>query len=154
MRPPPQIPTGGYFCPLPNRSGRFQGTTPTTWLNFNTPRKSQPTILPYYIVLTICNSPVYLLTRRIIGEMHLQQYSVATVFKCQDALLLIFVNSSGKKTAIDSRHKTFCLNHMTFMCSSHSSSYNFYLILSRVTSYASPTIIVHNIHQLAYKEHE
>ena len=34
---------GGYFCPLPNRSGRFQGTTPTTWLNFYTPCKSQPT---------------------------------------------------------------------------------------------------------------
>ena len=46
--PPPQIPTGGYFCPLPNRSGRFQGTTPTTWLNFYTPCKSQPTRLPYY----------------------------------------------------------------------------------------------------------
>ena len=43
MRPPPQIPTGGYFCPLPlpNRSGTYQGTTPTTWLNFNTPCKSQ-----------------------------------------------------------------------------------------------------------------
>ena len=28
-------------APLPNRSGRYQGTTPTTWLNFNTPCKSQ-----------------------------------------------------------------------------------------------------------------
>ena len=52
---PPHIPTGGYFCPLPNRSGMYQGTTPTTWLNFNTPCKSQlknawpfsPTTLTY-----------------------------------------------------------------------------------------------------------
>ena len=39
---------GDTSAPLPNRSGRYQGTTPTTWLNFNTPCKSQPTILPYY----------------------------------------------------------------------------------------------------------
>ena len=39
--PPPTNSNGGYFCPLPNRSGRYQGTTPTTWLNFYTPCKSQ-----------------------------------------------------------------------------------------------------------------
>ena len=32
---------GDTSAPLPNRSGRYQGTTPTTWLNFNTPCKSQ-----------------------------------------------------------------------------------------------------------------
>ena len=39
--PPPTNSKGGYFCPLPNRSGRYQGTTPTTWLNFYTPCKLQ-----------------------------------------------------------------------------------------------------------------
>ena len=39
--PPPQFQWGDTSAPLPNRSGRFQGTTPTTWLNFNTPCKSQ-----------------------------------------------------------------------------------------------------------------
>ena len=39
------------------------------------------------IVLTnflLCNSPVYLHIWGIIGAMHLQQYSGAFVFKCQD----------------------------------------------------------------------
>ena len=34
---------------LPNRNGRYQGTTCTSWLNFYTPCKSQPISLPYYI---------------------------------------------------------------------------------------------------------
>ena len=45
---PHKFQRGDTSAPLPNRSGRYQGTTPTTWLNFNTPCKSQPTILPYY----------------------------------------------------------------------------------------------------------
>ena len=44
---PHKFQRGDTSAPLPNRSGRYQGTTPTTWLNFNTPCKSQPTILPY-----------------------------------------------------------------------------------------------------------
>ena len=48
---PHKFQRGGTSAPLPNRSGRYQGTTPTTWLNFNTPCKSQPTILPYYYVV-------------------------------------------------------------------------------------------------------
>ena len=40
--PPPTNSNGGdTSAPLPNQSGRYQGTTPTTWLNFNTPCKSQ-----------------------------------------------------------------------------------------------------------------
>ena len=39
--PPPTNSNGVYFCPLPNRSGRYQGTTPTTWQNFYTLCKSQ-----------------------------------------------------------------------------------------------------------------
>ena len=38
---PHKIQRGDTSAPLPNRSGRYQGTTPTTWLNFNTPCKSQ-----------------------------------------------------------------------------------------------------------------
>ena len=53
--PPHKFQQGDTSAPLPNRSGRYQGTTPTTWLNFNTPCKSQlknawpfsPTILRY-----------------------------------------------------------------------------------------------------------
>ena len=52
--PPHKFQRGDTSAPLPNRSGRYQGTTPTTWLNFNTPCKSQlknawpfsPTSLP------------------------------------------------------------------------------------------------------------
>ena len=39
--PPHKFQQGDTSAPLPNRSGRYQGTTPTTWLNFNTPCKSQ-----------------------------------------------------------------------------------------------------------------
>ena len=39
--PPHKCQRGDTSAPLPNRSGRYQGTTPTTWLNFNTPCKSQ-----------------------------------------------------------------------------------------------------------------
>ena len=45
---PPKNPTGGFLCHLPNRSGRYQGTSPTTWLNFYSPCKSQPISLPHY----------------------------------------------------------------------------------------------------------
>ena len=38
---PHKFQRGDTSAPLPNRSGRYQGTTPTTWLNFNTPCKSQ-----------------------------------------------------------------------------------------------------------------
>ena len=38
---PHKFQQGDISAPLPNRSGRYQGTTPTTWLNFNTPCKSQ-----------------------------------------------------------------------------------------------------------------
>ena len=41
MPPPHKFQRGDTSAPLPNRSGRYQGTTPTTWLNFNTPCKSQ-----------------------------------------------------------------------------------------------------------------
>ena len=34
-------PRGDCSATLPNRCGRYQGTTPTTWLNFYTPCKSQ-----------------------------------------------------------------------------------------------------------------
>ena len=45
---------------LPNRSGRYQGTTSTTWLNFYTPCKSQ-----------LKNAwPVYLTTMCYIGSSH------------------------------------------------------------------------------------
>ena len=39
--PPSKNPTRDCSATLPNRSGRYQGTTPTTWLNFYTPCKSQ-----------------------------------------------------------------------------------------------------------------
>ena len=45
---PKKIQQGDFSATLPNRCGRYQGTTPTTWLNFYTPCKSQPTSLPYY----------------------------------------------------------------------------------------------------------
>ena len=49
---PHKFQRGDTSAPLPDRSGRYQGTTPTTWLNFNTPCKSQlkkcMAILPYY----------------------------------------------------------------------------------------------------------
>ena len=38
---PHKFQRGDTSAPLPNRSGRYQGTTPTTWLNCNTPCKSQ-----------------------------------------------------------------------------------------------------------------
>ena len=41
MRPPKKIQRGDCSATLPNRSGRYQGTTPTTWLNVYTPCKSQ-----------------------------------------------------------------------------------------------------------------
>ena len=41
MRPPKKIRRGDCSATLPNRSGRYQGTTPTTWLNFYTPCKWQ-----------------------------------------------------------------------------------------------------------------
>ena len=41
MHPPKKIQRGDCSATLPNRSGRYQGTTPTTWLNFYTPCKSQ-----------------------------------------------------------------------------------------------------------------
>ena len=46
---PKKIQQGDFSATLPNRSGRCQGTSPTTWLNFYTPCKSQPTSLPYYV---------------------------------------------------------------------------------------------------------
>ena len=55
--PPPQNPAGGYFCHNPSRSGRYQRTTTTTWLNFYTPCKSQlkmhgqsPLLLGYLVL--------------------------------------------------------------------------------------------------------
>ena len=50
---PHKFQRGDTSAPLPNRSGRYQGTTPTIWLNFNTPCKSQPTILPYYMRIIV-----------------------------------------------------------------------------------------------------
>ena len=43
-----KIQRGDISATLPNRSGRYQETSPTTWLNFYTPCKSQPISLPYY----------------------------------------------------------------------------------------------------------
>ena len=39
--PPPTNSNGDTSVPLPNRSRRYQEATPTTWLNFYTPCKSQ-----------------------------------------------------------------------------------------------------------------
>ena len=52
---PKKIQQGDFSATLPNRSGRCQGTSPTTWLNFYTPCKSQPTSLPYYYRLHHCH---------------------------------------------------------------------------------------------------
>ena len=41
----------------------------------------------------LCNPPVYLHVGRMRGVMHQRQSSVAIVFKCQDAFLLVFVES-------------------------------------------------------------
>ena len=51
---PKKIQQGDFSATLPNRSGRCQGTSPTTWLNFYTPCKSQPTSLPYYVPSLPC----------------------------------------------------------------------------------------------------
>ena len=46
--PPHKIQLGDTSATLPNRNGRYQGTTCTYWINFYTPCKSQPISLPYY----------------------------------------------------------------------------------------------------------
>ena len=57
---PKKIQQGDFSATLPNRSGRCQGTSPTTWLNFYTPCKSQPTSLPYYTKFIVLPPPVLL----------------------------------------------------------------------------------------------
>ena len=47
--PPTKSSWGDTSATLPNRNGRYQGTTCTSWLNFYTPCKSQPISLPYYV---------------------------------------------------------------------------------------------------------
>ena len=51
--PPTKFSRGDTSATLPNRNGRYQGTTCTSWLNFYTPCKSQlqnawAVSLPYY----------------------------------------------------------------------------------------------------------
>ena len=41
-------PTGGFFCHPSKSKWEVPRNIPTTWLNFYTPCKSQPTSLPYY----------------------------------------------------------------------------------------------------------
>ena len=51
--PPTKFSRGDASATLPNRNGRYQGTTCTSWLNFYTPCKSQPISLPYYWAYSI-----------------------------------------------------------------------------------------------------
>ena len=52
---PHKFQRGDTSAPLPNRSGMYQGTTPTTWLNFNTPCKSQlKNAWPFSPTTTVC----------------------------------------------------------------------------------------------------
>ena len=46
--PPHNIQLGDASATLPNRNGRYQGTTCTTWLYLYTPCISQPISLPYH----------------------------------------------------------------------------------------------------------
>ena len=57
---PPTISSwGDTSATLPNRNGRYQGTTCTSWLNFYTPCKSQPISLPYYYEMFKCCPSVH-----------------------------------------------------------------------------------------------
>ena len=66
---PKKIQQGDFSATLPNRSGMCQGTSPTTWLNFYTPCKSQPTSLPYYSILRALVPVTGIIATRFSGDL-------------------------------------------------------------------------------------